>query len=175
MPWPSTSSVPPMICWRWRKDRFIQRCSACSRRVGSRPPGASLPPAAGCASTNSPMRAASMWNERYRVSSACCKESPECWRRPSNGGKTMQRLINLFWRRRIYTDLAEEMQEHLQEKVEELVSGGMSRQDAEAAARREFGNATVIEERSREVWRWGFLDDIFRDVRIASRQLRRNP
>jgi predicted permease len=87
----------------------------------------------------------------------------------------MQRLTDLFSRRRIYTDLAEEMQEHLQEKVEELVSGGMSRADAEAAARREFGNATVIEERSREVWHWGFLENFFRDVRLASRQLRRNP
>ena len=46
----------------------------------------------------------------------------------------------LLSRRRIYDDLSAEIREHLKEKIDELVAGGMSRKDASAAARREFGN-----------------------------------
>jgi len=38
----------------------------------------------------------------------------------------------------LYNDLSDEIQEHLREKIEELVSGGMSRKEAAQAARREF-------------------------------------
>ena len=55
---------------------------------------------------------------------------------------------------RLYADLSDEIREHLEEKVEELVAGGMSRKEAAAAARREFGNVTLAEEDSRNVWRW---------------------
>jgi hypothetical protein len=48
----------------------------------------------------------------------------------------MNWLKQLVSRRRQYRDLSDEMAEHLQERVEELMSGGMPRQDAEAAARR---------------------------------------
>jgi len=87
----------------------------------------------------------------------------------------MHWLQQLVSRRRQYRDLSEEMAEHLQEKVDELISGGMSRPDAEAAARRQFGNALLIEEHSREVWQWAFFDSVLRDLRYAFRQLRRNP
>src|SRR6476661_73192 len=87
----------------------------------------------------------------------------------------MNWLKQLVSRRRQYRDLSDEMAEHLQEKVEELMSGGMPRQDAEAAARRQFGNALLLEERSREVWQWATLEAILRDLRYAFRQLRRNP
>jgi predicted permease len=87
----------------------------------------------------------------------------------------MNWLQQLVSRRREYRDLSEEIAEHLQEKVEELIAGGMPRQEAEAAARRQFGNALLLEERSREVWRWATFDAILRDLKYAFRQLRRNP
>jgi predicted permease len=87
----------------------------------------------------------------------------------------MNWLQQLVSRRREYRDLSDEMAEHLQEKVEELMSSGMPRQDAEAAARRQFGNALLLEERSREVWQWAMFDAILRDLKYAFRQLRRNP
>ncbi len=52
---------------------------------------------------------------------------------------------------------------------------GLSRAEATHRARREFGNATLIEERSRDVWRWPGLESVLRDVKYAVRQLRRNP
>lgn len=87
----------------------------------------------------------------------------------------MNWLQQLVSRRREYRDVSDEIAEHLQEKVEELMSGGMPRQEAEAAARRQFGNALLLEERSREVWRWATIDSILRDLKYALRQLRRNP
>jgi predicted permease len=87
----------------------------------------------------------------------------------------MNWIKQLFSRRRLYGDLSAEIQEHLAEKVEELVAGGMSREEATFAARREFGNVLLIEERSREVWQWAPLENLLMDVRYGVRMLRKNP
>ena len=81
----------------------------------------------------------------------------------------------LFMRRRLYGDLSEEIQEHLEEKMEELVASGMPRKEAAAAARRAFGNVSLTEESSREVWRWPTIEDLFMDVRYGLRTLRKSP
>jgi predicted permease len=81
----------------------------------------------------------------------------------------------LFSRRRIYGELSEEIQEHLEEKIEELVASGMSRKQAAAAARREFGNVTLIEEDSRNAWRWHSIENFLMDVRYGLRMLRKSP
>ena len=57
----------------------------------------------------------------------------------------MNWLRRLLSRRRLYSELSKEMEEHIEERVEELVGSGMSRKDAAAAARREFGNVTLIQ------------------------------
>jgi hypothetical protein len=87
----------------------------------------------------------------------------------------MSWIKQLFSRRRLYGDLSEEIREHLEEKIEELVAGGMSRKEAEAAARREFGNVTLTEEDSRTVWRWPSIEDFLMDLRYGARMLRKNP
>jgi predicted permease len=80
----------------------------------------------------------------------------------------------LFTRRRIYSDLSEEIQQHLLEKTEALIAQGMTRSDAERSARREFGNVTGIEERSREPWMLPIVDSLCADTKFALRQLRKN-
>jgi MacB-like periplasmic core domain len=87
----------------------------------------------------------------------------------------LERLQQSFSRRRLFGDLSEEIREHLDEKVEEFVAGGMSRKAAEARARREFGNVTLIEEDARDVWRWRTVEQFFRDARFGFRILRKNP
>ncbi|HEY2460212.1 MAG TPA: ABC transporter permease [Candidatus Acidoferrum sp.] len=87
----------------------------------------------------------------------------------------MNWLTRIFTRRRIYEDLSEEVRAHLEEKIEELVAGGMSRADASAAARRQFGNVTSMEEAGREVWRWPRLEEVFMDLRYGLRVLRKSP
>src|SRR6202142_4155394 len=87
----------------------------------------------------------------------------------------MSWLRGLFARRRIYTDVSKEIREHLEEKIEELVAAGLSRDEAVARARREFGNVTRIEERGREVWEWAVVENFFTDGRYGFRSLRKAP
>ncbi len=87
----------------------------------------------------------------------------------------MNWIKQLFSRRRLYSDLSQEIREHLEEKIDELVAGGMSSEEATYAARRDFGNAILIEERGREVWKCNWLESALQDARYAIRQLRRNP
>jgi predicted permease len=82
---------------------------------------------------------------------------------------------NVFHRRNRYQDLAEEMRQHLEERTERLVGEGMSRNEAEQAARRAFGNLTLLEERGREVWQWPTTESIWADVRYGLRQVSKSP
>jgi hypothetical protein len=81
----------------------------------------------------------------------------------------------VFSRHRRYHELSESIREHLEEKIADLMDHGMTREQAEQAARREFGNVTLIEQRSREVWQRPTLESILADLRYALRQLRRAP
>jgi MacB-like periplasmic core domain len=87
----------------------------------------------------------------------------------------MNWLKQLLSRRRLRGELSEEIQSHLDQKVEELVGDGMSKEEAMRAARREFGNLGLIEEDSREVWRWPSVEDFLLDIRYGLRGLRHNP
>jgi len=87
----------------------------------------------------------------------------------------MNWLKQLLSRRRLRGELSEEIQAHLDQKVEELVGDGMSKEEAMRAARREFGNLGLIEEDSREVWRWPSVEDFLLDIRYGLRGLRHNP
>ncbi len=87
----------------------------------------------------------------------------------------MNWIQNIFRRRKLYNDLSEEIRLHIEERAEQLIGEGMSSEEAEQAARRAFGNRTLLEERSREVWQWATLESIWADVRFALRQLRRSP
>jgi len=62
-----------------------------------------------------------------------------------------------------------------EERAEQLMGEGMSPAEAKQEARKAFGNRTVLEERSREVWQWPTLESMWGDVRFALRQLRRSP
>jgi putative ABC transport system permease protein len=80
----------------------------------------------------------------------------------------------LFSRGRLYSDLSDEIQEHLDEKTEELVANGMSREEAAHAARREFGNVTLIKEDCHEILRWPALENFLEDIRYALRTFRKS-
>ncbi len=82
-------------------------------------------------------------------------------------------LRQLFSRHRRYDELSQSIREHLEEKVAALMDDGMTREEAEHSARREFGNVTLIEERSREVWQWPTLESLWAHTKYALRRLRR--
>jgi predicted permease len=87
----------------------------------------------------------------------------------------MDWIPQIFRRRKIYNDLSEEIRLHMEERTEQLMREGMSPKEAKQAAHLAFGNRTVVEERSREVWQWPTLESIVADVRFALRQLRKSP
>jgi len=87
----------------------------------------------------------------------------------------MEWVRRLFSRRRRYQDLSISIQEHLEEKADELMEQGMSREEAMQAARRAFGNVGLIEERSREEWIWPELEGLRADLKYALRQLWKHP
>jgi predicted permease len=87
----------------------------------------------------------------------------------------MNWIPNIFRRRKHLDDLSEEIRLHIDERTEQLIGEGMSAAEAARQARLAFGNRTLLEERSREVWQWTTLESIWGDVRLAVRQLRKSP
>jgi predicted permease len=72
-------------------------------------------------------------------------------------------------------EVDEEIRAHLQQLADRYVTQGMSRQDAFAAARRQFGNLGVHQDVRRETQSVHWLETLGRDVKYGARQLRRNP
>ena len=91
-----------------------------------------------------PMRAFAIWNRKSSASRRCSPASPVCSPSPRRRRSTDARFKSLFGRRRRYDDLSVSIQEHIEERTEELMEEGMPRKQAEQTARREFGNVTLI-------------------------------
>lgn len=87
----------------------------------------------------------------------------------------LYRLVPYLGRRQAVEDLQEELRLHLELERERQREAGAPEADALQAARRKLGNATLIRERTRDVWGWRWLDDLGRDLRHAVRSLRRSP
>jgi len=87
----------------------------------------------------------------------------------------MNWLTQLVSRRQLYRDLSEEIQAHLDEKIEELVADGMSRDEARHMAMREFGNLALLEENGRDVWAWPSIENFLLDLRYGLRALWHSP
>ncbi|MBB6147170.1 putative permease [Silvibacterium bohemicum] len=84
-------------------------------------------------------------------------------------------LFSRFFRNRRYDDISVSIREHIDERIDELMDEGMPREEAARAARREFGNVTLLEERSREAWQWQRLESMLVDLKHIGRRLRRSP
>jgi len=65
----------------------------------------------------------------------------------------------------------EEIQEHLQLLAERFVAQGMSREEAAAAALRQFGNTTLLQEDRRELKTLPSIEALWHDLRYALRVL----
>jgi predicted permease len=86
-----------------------------------------------------------------------------------------RRLRMLVHRRQFDADLEEEMRLHLELRQEEHIESGMSTHDARAAARRRFGNPTVLGEKSHTAWGWEWLEELVQDVNYGTRAMLRSP
>src|SRR5215469_4580665 len=82
-----------------------------------------------------------------------------------------------WWWQRKYRDidLDRELRSDLELEEEEQREKGVPPEDATFAARRAFGNQSLIREQTREAWGWTWLEQLLQDARYALRQLRKTP
>jgi putative ABC transport system permease protein len=78
-------------------------------------------------------------------------------------------------RRQRLESLERELQSHLELEAEARQEAGLSPEEARYAARRAFGNVTLVQEELRAIWSWAWLERLPRDVRYAARLLRQSP
>lgn len=85
------------------------------------------------------------------------------------------RIAGLFsWGRR-ERELEEEIRFHMDSQVEENLRRGMSRSDAEVAARRRFGGVAQMQERYRDYGRIALMENLWRDTRFGLHMMRKSP
>ena len=87
----------------------------------------------------------------------------------------LSRIANAFRPSRVDRALDEEISFHIESRIDDLVAGGMTRDQATATARRQFGNRLRLRESSRDVKLMQSLEDVVRDVRHGLRTFRRAP
>ena len=86
----------------------------------------------------------------------------------------LRKTALLFRRRDFDHDLQEEMAFHREQTAKEFEAAGIPPEAARYAAMRQFGNTTLLQERSREVVQFR-AETVVQDLRFALRQLRRSP
>src|SRR6185369_1482670 len=94
----------------------------------------------------------------------------------------MDRLMRL-WRRLLFylrrdrfdRELEEEMRFHQLMRAEENRDEGMSADEARYAAQRQFGNQTLLQEVSRDMWAFRSIETLWQDFRYGVRMLAKNP
>jgi predicted permease len=79
-----------------------------------------------------------------------------------------------FWNRRD-RELREEIEAHLAMAKRDRMERGEGAESAEQSARLEFGNRVLVEETTREMWGWTFLERLWQDLRYGVRCMRRSP
>src|ERR1700685_3054959 len=80
-----------------------------------------------------------------------------------------------FLNRRRDRDLEEEIRSHLQMAAHDRLDRGESPKDAASSARREFGNTTLVQEITREMWGWANIERLVQDLRYTARILKKSP
>ena len=87
----------------------------------------------------------------------------------------MSRLWNLFRKTKLDRQLDEEFQFHVDMLIEQYLKRGLTREQAEREARREFGAVEAAKDAYRDQRGWPWLDDWVLDLRHAVRLLLRYP
>ena len=89
--------------------------------------------------------------------------------------RTIAKLVALFTRGRRSAELDIEIRAHIEFEERENLAAGMSPRDARNAARRKFGNVTLAQEDSRNMWSFAWFESVLQDLRFALRTMRKSP
>lgn len=90
-------------------------------------------------------------------------------------GRVFGSVKSLFARRKMESELDEELRFHVERETEKNLRRGMSPEAARTEALRQFGGVEKTKEEVREADRAVLLETILQDVRYGARSLRRNP
>ncbi|MGB9466686.1 MAG: ABC transporter permease [Candidatus Acidiferrum sp.] len=85
------------------------------------------------------------------------------------------RLRSLFRRDHVEHDLSDELQFHLEQKIQEHVTSGLTLDEARRKARREFGGLELSKENCRDTRRVSYIHDLLQDVGFGLRMFRNSP
>jgi putative ABC transport system permease protein len=88
--------------------------------------------------------------------------------------RMVNKLSILIRRKRFRGELDEEMAFHRAQMARQFEAEGMSAKAAQRAAARQFGNTTILKERSHEMVGFRF-ETVLQDLRYSARQLWQNP
>jgi len=85
------------------------------------------------------------------------------------------RLATFRQRRDRDKDLDRELESHLDLEAQAQMESGLSPREARYAARRAFGNTTLVREDLRAIWTRLWLERLASHIKYAARSLRKNP
>lgn len=88
--------------------------------------------------------------------------------------RQVAKLRHLFRGNQDAADLQEEIRVHLLMEEQDCLDSGMPAEEAQFAARKHFGNITLAQERSKDMWTWQTVETLGQDIRFGIRQLRQN-
>ena len=104
------------------------------------------------------------------------------WEYGKEGGRTMTIWSRLrswlqatFRRSRVESEMETELRFHIDAFAEDLVWGGVSREEAIRRARLEFGGIERVKEEGREARGVRLLDEMIQDLRYGARMFRKSP
>jgi len=83
--------------------------------------------------------------------------------------------FGFWWQRKRKAELDEEVRSHLQMATQARLERGECQEEAEQAARREFGNVGLVKEVAREMWGGGSFERLAQDLRYGLRLLAKSP
>jgi len=86
-----------------------------------------------------------------------------------------RRLRYLFQRDEFTSDLNEEIRLHLDLRARKLRQQSISDKEAAYMAQRQFGNRTIVQDASSELWGFAAWERLFQDFRLGARTLRKTP
>jgi putative ABC transport system permease protein len=84
------------------------------------------------------------------------------------------RLRGLLRKKSVEREMEEELRFHVRMRAEENVRRGMTREEAERAAERSFGQLARVKEYCRDIKGGGLLETLWQDIKFGARQLRKS-